>query len=292
MNPARARLESAGDGTMRVPRNAIPYSQIDRRRDLTLRHEAAAAEIAARSQQSLIPSEDARPAAAAAVALARGANGGGEGDVIAYYFWVVIIFVFVLSLLNFVVLVAIAGAHNINLYSIDDVELVPEAQAVKFLRDVHLAEMTVRGGEIAGYRGEDLSVCDDGSVITARSTAGKKPEIRISSDSISAKNIESFNASDHGSSMDVTDLDAVALQSSDLEVLESRRVEVNEVKSGIGNDLMIKSDSSLDIEGTEGVTVEGRHVELSAGSDVTAESVEGAIVLAAHRLQGRFSSFR
>ena len=124
---------------------------------MTLRHEAAAAEIAARSQQSLIPSEDARPAAAAA--FARGANGGGEGDVIAYYFWVVIIFVFVLSLLNFVVLVAIAGAHNINLYSIDDVELVPEAQAVKFLRDVHLAEMTVRGGEIAGYRGKWESNC-------------------------------------------------------------------------------------------------------------------------------------
>ena len=92
--------------------------------------------------------------------------------------------------------------------------------------------------------------------------------------------------------MDVTDLDVVALQSSDIEVLESRRVETNEVKSGIGSDLMIKSDSSLDIEGTEGVTMEGRHVELSAGSDVTAESVEGAIVLSAHRLQGRFSSFR
>ena len=131
-----------------------------RRRDLTRRHEAAAAEIAARSQQSLIPSEDARPAAApAAVAFARGANGGGgEGDVIAYYFWVVIIFVFVLSLLNFAVLVAIAGAHNINLYSIDDVELVPESHAVKFLRDVHFAEMNVRGGEIAGYKGKWESI--------------------------------------------------------------------------------------------------------------------------------------
>ena len=62
----------------------------DRRRDLTRRHEAAAAEIAARSQQSLIPSEGARPRpAAAAVAFARGVanGGGGEGDVIAYYFW-------------------------------------------------------------------------------------------------------------------------------------------------------------------------------------------------------------
>ena len=128
-------------------------------------------------------------------------------------------------------------------------------------------------------------------MITARSTAGKKPEIRISSDSISAKNIESFKANDNGISMDVTDLDVVALQSSDLEVLESRRVEANEVKSGIGSDLMIKSDSRLDIEGTEGVAMEGRHVELSAGSDVTAESLEGAVVLEAVRLQGWFSSF-
>ena len=141
------------------------------------------------------------------------------------------------------------------------------------------------------FPGEDLSVYDEGSVITARSTAGKKPEIRISSDSILAKNIDSFKADNHGISVDVTDLDEVALQSSDLEVLESRRVEANEVKSGIGSDLMIKSDSRLDIEGTEGVAMEGRHVELSAGSDVTAESLEGAVVLEAVRLQGRFSSF-
>ena len=128
-------------------------------------------------------------------------------------------------------------------------------------------------------------------MITARCTSGKKPEIRISPNSISAKNIESFNSSDHRSSKDVTDLDEVAMLSSNLEVLESSRIEANEVKSGIGSDLMIKSDSSLDIEGTEGVAMEGRHVELSAGSDVTAESVEGAIVLAAHRLLGRRGGF-
>ena len=59
------------------------------------------------------------------------------------------------------------------------------------------------------------------------------------------------------------------------------------MKSAIGSDLMVKSDSALDIEGTEGVAVEGRRVELSAGSDVGARSLEGAIVLAARRLQGR-----
>ena len=119
---------------------------------MTLRHEAAAAEIAARSQQSLLPSsEDARPTAAS-VAFAQGAN--AEGDIIAYYFWVVMIFVFALSLLNFVVLVAIAGAHNIDLQSIDDVQLVPGARAVKFLRDVHVGDMTVGGGDIAGYKGK------------------------------------------------------------------------------------------------------------------------------------------
>ena len=118
---------------------------------MTLRHEAAAAEIAARSQQSLLPGESPAPATAASVAFA---NAPGEGDIIAYYFWVVMIFVFALSLLNFVVLVAIAGAHNINLYSIDDVQLVPGARAVKFLRDVHVGDMTVRGGDIAGYKGK------------------------------------------------------------------------------------------------------------------------------------------
>ena len=69
-------------------------------------------------------------------------------------------------------------------------------------------------------------------------------------------------------------------------MLESRGIETNEVKSGIGSGLMIKSDSKLDIDGTEGVAMESRRVELSAGGDVTAASAEGAIVLATARLQG------
>ena len=73
---------------------------------------------------------------------------------IAYYFWVVVIFVFALSLINFLVLVAIAGAYNFTLNSIDNIEIVPEAQAVKFLRDAHLSEMYVRSGQIAGYKGK------------------------------------------------------------------------------------------------------------------------------------------
>ena len=83
------------------------------------------------------------------------------------------------------------------------------------------------------FEGEDLSVHDDGSGITARcTTEGKKSEIRISPESISAENIDSFNASDHHqkrSSIDITDLDVVELQSSDLTVLDTRRVEANEV---------------------------------------------------------------
>ena len=123
--------------------------------------------------------------------------------------------------------------------------------------------------------------------MTAMSTAGKKPEIRISSESISAKNLEFFKAEDHESaSVDITDLDVVHLRTSDLEALESRRIETNEVKSAIGSGLMIKSDSKLDIDGTEGVAMESKRVELSAGGDVTAASAEGAIVLAAARLQG------
>jgi hypothetical protein len=55
---------------------------------------------------------------------------------------------------------------------------------------------------------------------------------------------------------DLFDLDQVRLLSSNLEVLEANRIEVSEVISDIGSDLRIKSDSRLDVEGTEGVIMQ------------------------------------
>ena len=56
--------------------------------------------------------------------------------------------------------------------------------------------------------------CDVGGAVTAMSTAGSKPEIHISPEAISAKNLEFFKAEDHESaSVEITDVDTVHLVS-------------------------------------------------------------------------------
>ncbi len=91
--------------------------------------------------------------ATAAAASSSKTSVAGEGDVIAYYFWVVMVFVFSISLVNFIVLLAVARVYNITPYSLDGVEFIPEARAVKFLREARLDTLHVASGALLGYRG-------------------------------------------------------------------------------------------------------------------------------------------
>ena len=64
-----------------------------------------------------------------------------------------------------------------------------------------------------------------------------------------------------------------------LEYLIATEIETNRIVSPIDKDLLIQSDSGLDLEGAEGISVEAKKVQLEAGENIMISSETGSIIL-------------
>ena len=71
----------------------------------------------------------------------------------------------------------------------------------------------------------------------------------------------------------------ISLDSHTLESLIANEIETNRIVSPIHKDLHIQSDSGLDLEGAEGISVEAKRVEFDAGNNIEISSEAGNIIL-------------
>ena len=211
-----------------------------------------------------------------------------EGDICSYYFWVVMIFVFVLSLVNLIVMLIIGYTYNVTLYGINHVEVVPEAGVVKFLRNITVDTLKLGpDGILTSFDGEPLEIISpDGGDIVFKIN-GDGPEMRISAtDGVSFTNAENFRLVDPKTGLVHFDINhpEISVESPDLEELECEELETNRIVSPLGEDLRVKSDSSLDVNGAEGIDINGRFVELNAGGDIELKSTDEDITLDASQI--------
>ena len=71
----------------------------------------------------------------------------------------------------------------------------------------------------------------------------------------------------------------LSLDSHTLESLIASEIETNRIVSPIDKDLLIQSDSGLDLEGAEGISVQAKRVEFEAGQNIRINSETGSIIL-------------
>ena len=71
----------------------------------------------------------------------------------------------------------------------------------------------------------------------------------------------------------------LSLDSHTLESLIASEIETNRIVSPIDKDLLIQSDSGLDLEGAEGISIQARRVHFEAGQNIKINSDTGSIIL-------------
>ncbi len=105
-----------------------------------------------------------------------------------------------------------------------------------------------------------------------------KPQLRISPHEISFNNVDNFKVIDPATGLVYFDAFAPEFTMTDpVESLAASEVETNNLVSPIGKDLLIKSDSGLDLQGAEGIDVEAKNIRLEAGEHMELTSKEGSI---------------
>ena len=112
-------------------------------------------------------------------------------------------------------------------------------------------------------------------------TDKKKPGLRVSPNEIKFENINNFKVRDPSTGELYFDAFApqLSLDSHTLESLIASEIETNRIVSPIDKDLLIQSDSGLDLEGAEGISVQAKRVDFEAGQNIRINSETGDIIL-------------
>ena len=137
----------------------------------------------------------------------------------------------------------------------------------------------------SGYAGDPIQINTTGGKILFQiddnPNDNKKPGLRVSPNEIQFENINSFKVRDPSTGELYFDAFApqLSLDSHTLESLIASEIETNRIVSPIDKDLLIQSDSGLDLEGAEGISVEAKRVEFEAGQNIRINSETGSIIL-------------
>jgi hypothetical protein len=213
------------------------------------------------------------------------AAGMGEGDACAYYFWAIALFFFTLAFLNFIVLMVILHVLEIGPGGMEAMEFLPEFGSVKFLKDLIAPSLTIGSGLISGFAGEPMNiVAENGDIVFQvrghMDSDLKRPQLRISPHEITLTNVDSFRVVDPSTGRVYFDAFAPEFVMQDpLETLEASEVETNHLVSPINQDLLIKSDSGLELMGAEGIQVEAKSLKMEAGENMEVTATLGSITL-------------
>ena len=127
---------------------------------------------------------------------------------------------------------------------------------------------------LTATNGDILFRIDDGS-------NNNSPQLRITPDEIAFENTENFKIVDPVTGEVYFDAFApeLSLDRHQLDTLIATEIETNRIVSPIDKDLLIQSDSGLDLEGAEGISVEAKTIQLEAGENIVISSKQGSIVL-------------
>ena len=161
------------------------------------------------------------------------------------------------------------------------IEFLPGNDAIKLFGNADLGEVYKHDGIISSFAGENLDISgEDAKVILQAGMSAKSPRLTLSPDSIRLENVHDLSLLDPQSGEVIFSTSDPELElPAGLRVLETEEAEVGRISSPVGEDMMVRSDRELSIRGAEGITIEGKKIDLTSNGDITIKSEIGAVEL-------------
>ena len=199
----------------------------------------------------------------------------------AYFFWAIYFTLVLLAVGNLITTLVIVHVLRLGPAGLEAIELLPAGLGIRLFGAADLGEVHKLDGVISGFAGESLVVTGEGGEVEMRAGRGEaSPRLSITPEQVTLENVHDFSVihPSTGRVLFSTSDPEVALPAG-LQRLEAEEAEVERVTAPVGEDLLVRSDASLLVRGSEGVTVGGRHISLTSSSDILLKSEVGAVEL-------------
>lgn len=198
-----------------------------------------------------------------------------------FAFWTLVGLLFILAVGNLMLTTIILGVLRLG-QGMASIELVPEAQSIKFFGDTDLGDLYKRDGKIEGYADEPISLTAvDGNLRLNLTDRYGRPvtKLRMSSrNGTVLSGFETFEVKNRQGDT-IFSLNSPHLnQLSKVNSLKTKMVSTNRIASPVNGKLRIQGQK-VGLKGAEGTRMDGKEIVWSADRDIYLKSINGSIVL-------------
>lgn len=155
-------------------------------------------------------------------------------------------------------------------------EFNPESKVIRFHSSpVQFDSLQLQDGLLTGYHDDNLLLRASGGsdlrlkIVKDDLSTDNEPELRITPEEVLLQNVDEFLLVHPKTGEIFFDMNSPDLTlSGPIEHLEAEEVLVDKIVSPLGHDILLRSDATLNLLGTEGVLVEGKNIVLDAEDDI------------------------
>lgn len=200
-----------------------------------------------------------------------------------FVFWTLICLLMFLALGNLILTFTILGVLRLG-YGMNSLELIPEALAIKFYGNTDLGHVYKIDGKINGFldRPVEIDGDDNGSLYLNLVGRSGRPVNKLTMDrngtvfhNTNAFNIRGVNDNRNTFSSRNPQFN---LQRN-ANKLKVKLIRTNRLVSLLNSSMELKSDTTINLRGTEGTRMESAQVVWSADQDIVLKSVNGSVIL-------------
>lgn len=199
-----------------------------------------------------------------------------------FIFWTLVILLFILTTGNLILTSTILGVLRVGM-GMDNIELVPEAETVKFYGTTDLDRIYKKDGIIEGFSDVPMKITGDGGsvLVNLMNRNGHiHNKLLVGKNGTNWKGVNQFEIKDpiSGEIIFTTQRPHYNLPKG-VNNLKSGSISASRISSPLDESLKLQSKGKITLRGTEGITMESKEILWSVDQNIFLKSVNGSIVL-------------
>ncbi|XP_040568796.1 uncharacterized protein Scgbeta isoform X1 [Lepeophtheirus salmonis] len=185
-----------------------------------------------------------------------------------YYFWACSFVIFIIGFINLFILIAIIQALGLSLHGLNTMQFLPNQLGIKFTDDLIANNITTGNGIISSFSDEPLYIHANDE-LKFRTTKDGASLFLNEDEGLKIESIQFLKVQDPESKKIIFDSQSPILTWEDsVENLHINELTLDSISSPLWKDLFIQSDSTIDILGAEGISIESKNIKMEAGEHI------------------------
>ncbi|CAK1554453.1 unnamed protein product [Leptosia nina] len=199
-----------------------------------------------------------------------------------FAFWTLVCLLFVLAIGNLILTFTILAVLRLG-HGLESMEFLPEHNAIKFFGDTNLDHVYKKDGLIESFKDVPMSInSESGAVVFNLQTRLSRSDTRltVNASGVFVRGVNSFELTEPETGETVFSTSSAELTLSEaVNNLVAKQVSTKRISSPVDEDLLLRSDTSVHLQGAEGTHMESKTLHWSADQDIYLKSINGSIVL-------------